>query len=42
MQNVEMFKHNKKKIYGVMWHPEREKNYKNLDFLIKKILNQLI
>ena len=25
MQNVEMFKHNKKKIYGVMWHPERKK-----------------
>lgn len=39
MQNVEMFKHNKKKIYGVMWHPERERNYKSLDFLIKKILN---
>lgn len=38
-QNIEMFKHKKKKIYGVMWHPEREKNFKNLNFLIKKILD---
>lgn len=36
--NVEMFKHKNYNIYGIMWHPEREKNYINLDFLINKIL----
>ena len=36
--NIEMFKHKKMKMYGVMWHPEREKNYRNLTLLIKKIL----
>lgn len=38
MQNIEMFKHTEMKIYGVMWHPEREKDYKNLYFLTKKIM----
>ena len=36
-ENVEIFKHKKKKIYGFMWHPERNKNYKDLSFIIKKI-----
>ena len=36
-ENVEIFKHKKKKIYGFMWHPERNKNYKELSFIIKKI-----
>ncbi len=37
-QNIEMMKHKKKNIYGVMWHPEREMNYKNLNIIIDKIL----
>ena len=32
--NVEIFKH-KKKIYGFMWHPERNRNYKELNMIIK-------
>ena len=36
-ENVEIFKHKKKNIYGFMWHPERNKNYKELSFIIKKI-----
>ena len=35
--NVEMFKHEKLNIFGIMWHPEREKNYKNLNNIIKRI-----
>ena len=35
--NVEMFKHKKKNIYGFMWHPERNKNYKELNMILKKI-----
>ena len=35
--NVEIFKHKKKNIYGFMWHPERNRNYKELSFIIKKI-----
>ena len=35
--NVEIFKHKKKNIYGFMWHPERNKNYKELSFIIRKI-----
>ena len=35
--NVEMFKHYKKKIIGVMWHPEREKNYHKLNIIINKL-----
>lgn len=37
-QNIEMMKHKKKSIYGVMWHPEREMNYNNLNIIIDKIL----
>ena len=29
-KNVEMFTHKEKNILGIMWHPEREKNLKNL------------
>ena len=36
-QNIEMFKHKKKSIYGIMWHPERENDYKNLNLIIQKI-----
>ena len=38
--NIEMFKHRKLKILGVMWHPEREKNLKNLDKIIKKLIKR--
>ena len=33
--NVEAFKHKKKKVFGIMWHPERDKsiNSKNLKLL---------
>ena len=36
-ENVEIFKHKKKRIYGFMWHPERNKNYKELNMILKKI-----
>lgn len=36
-QTVEFFKHKKHKVYGVMWHPERNKNYFQLRYIIKKI-----
>jgi gamma-glutamyl-gamma-aminobutyrate hydrolase PuuD len=35
-----MFKHKKQNIYGVMWHPEREKNYLNLNQIINKVLKK--
>ena len=35
--NVEMFRHYKKKIIGVMWHPEREKNYNRLNIIINQL-----
>ena len=35
---IEEFKHLKYKIYGTMWHPERENNYKKLYKLIKFII----
>lgn len=36
--NIEMLKHQKFKIYGIMWHPERRRNI--FDYkLIKKIFN---
>ncbi len=38
--NIEMFKYKKSKVYGFMWHPEREKNTKNLDFIINKIFKK--
>ena len=34
---IEEFKHYKYKIYGTMWHPERETNYKKINKLIKFI-----
>ena len=36
-KNVEIFKHKRKKILGLMWHPERNKTYKELNQIIKKI-----
>ena len=33
--NLEMFKHINEKILGVMWHPERESNFKKLDYIFK-------
>ena len=38
--NVEIFKHKKKKIYGFMWHPERNRNYKELNMIIKKLIKK--
>ena len=35
--NIEMFEGKNKKIIGVMWHPEREKNYKRLNKIFKKL-----
>lgn len=35
--NLEMFIHENKKILGIMWHPEREKNYKKLDHIFKQV-----
>ena len=37
-QSVEFFIHKKKKIYGIMWHPERKKRIINFD---KKLLKQI-
>ena len=38
--NIESIKHIKLPIYGCMWHPEREKKYKNYDLqMIKKIFD---
>ena len=37
--SIEAFKHNKKKILGIMWHPERYKKIKKFDLkFIKKYL----
>ena len=36
-ENVEIFKHKKKRIYGFMWHPERNKSYKELSMIMKKL-----
>lgn len=37
--NIEAFIHNKKQILGIMWHPEREKPFNEIDIqLIKKFL----
>ena len=37
--SIEAFKHNKKKILGIMWHPERYKKIKKFDIeFIKKYL----
>ena len=32
--NIEAFKHKKKKIMGIMWHPEREINFKKNDSIL--------
>ncbi len=36
-KNVEIFKHKRKKILGLMWHPERNKTYNQLNLIIKKL-----
>ena len=36
-ENVEIFKHKKKRIYGFMWHPERNKSYKELSIIMKRL-----
>ncbi len=36
--NIEMFKHKKRKIYGVMWHPERANNFNILNKIIKLLM----
>ena len=33
--NVEIFKHKKRNIYGFMWHPERNKTYRELGMIMK-------
>ena len=38
--NIEMFKHKKKKIYGVMWHPERDNNFNILDKIMKLLFKE--
>ena len=35
--SIESFIHNKHKILGIMWHPEREKKVRNFD---KKIIQK--
>ena len=35
--NIEMFEHEQKNIIGVMWHPEREKDYKKLELIFKRL-----
>lgn len=34
--NIEAFCHKEKRILGIMWHPEREKPYSQLDFELMK------
>lgn len=36
--NIEMFEHKHKNIIGVMWHPERESNYKKLELIFKRLI----
>ena len=37
--NIEAFEHKKKKLLGIMWHPEREIPFNKLDIqLIKRFL----
>jgi N5-(cytidine 5'-diphosphoramidyl)-L-glutamine hydrolase len=38
--NIEMFEHKKLNILGTMWHPEREKSYNNLNFIINKMIKK--
>ena len=37
-KSIECFQHKKKKILGIMWHPERYKRFKELDKKIFKML----
>ena len=38
---IKFFCHNHLKIFGIMWHPERNKNFKKFDInLFKKIFNK--
>lgn len=38
--NVESFKHHSEKIYGILWHPERELPFNPIDIsLLKRFLN---
>ena len=37
-KSIECFQHKKKKILGIMWHPERYKKFKELDKKIFKML----
>lgn len=39
-KNIEMFKHKNYKIWGVMWHPERENNFKSLEKIIDLIIKK--
>jgi gamma-glutamyl-gamma-aminobutyrate hydrolase PuuD len=36
--NIEMFEHKQKNIIGVMWHPERERNYNKLELIFKRLI----
>lgn len=37
---IEMIKHKQKNIFGIMWHPEREKNLKKFDkILVENVFN---
>ena len=38
--NIEMFEHKQKNIIGVMWHPEREGNYKKLELIFKRLIKK--
>lgn len=38
--NIEMFKHKKKSIYGVMWHPERNNNFNILDKIMELLFKE--
>ena len=35
-QSIELFQHNKKKIMGMMWHPERYNKFREFDLRIIK------
>jgi N5-(cytidine 5'-diphosphoramidyl)-L-glutamine hydrolase len=38
-KSCEFFKHKKYNIYGLMWHPERERNTKSIDkYIFKKLI----
>ena len=37
-KTIESFKHKRSSIYGIMWHPEREKIFKKDDFLLMNLV----